>query len=920
MRYRSLGWIGMAAWLGLWPATGHADNLSNARDAMKKGDLKTAQIELRNAIRSDPQNAEARYWLARVAIELGDPVAAEREAAAARARGYDPAQAVPLLAQAMLAQSKFEPLLEALKPDGKNASLDASILVARGYALIGLQRPEEAQKSFAEAQQVAPNAVEPLLADARLAVARADLPGAEAKIERALVAQPKSVEALLAKSQLLRLKSDANGALAVLDELLTDQPSAMAARLDRASLAIAIGKTDLAKADIDLVLKATPGNVQGIYLRAVMSAQARNFKAADADLERIAAYIPRLPRAYYLQAVIKEQLGQFEQADEAARKYLGRAPNDLAAYKVLARIQFAKRRPDMVVDTLAKVAETGKGDAETFDLLGRAYAATSRPTEAVQSFQKAETMAPNDVGLQTRLASVRMGMGDVDAAVGDLEQTLKLAPKLPAVGEALFFAALATGDPARAAAALDKVRDAQGDTELVGNLEGLYKLAMIDIAGAEAKFVELVKKYPDFTPAKINLARVYSMLGRGPEAEKLLTDVLGKQANSEPALSMLASGYVQTQRLPQAIALVERALIAEPNNTRIKVSLGDLFIRAGTPQKALEVVDKEKGANANSTEMLSLRAAAQLALGQKKEARGTYLELLKQDPSVVGARRQMVALLIEAGDFESARSTLTAGIAATPRNYQLYQDLVMIDLKSTGLEAALGSADRLMAQDRDFPMIRALKGDIFLAANRPNDAVTAFMEALTTSPSGVLLTRAAGALLRSGKGNEAVALLTDWLKKHPDDLVATAQLSEIYLANSQLPDAAKMLEAILKQKPHESIALNNLAWIYQQQGDARAHGLARQAYVLAPGPQTADTLGWILTTSGKAADGLALLRQAYAEASNDPRIQYHYAVALNETGKKEEAIKHLNGVIAVKSDFPEKVEAQNLLDKLAKGS
>ena len=45
--------------------------------------------------------------------------------------------------------------------------------------------------------------------------------------------------------------------------------------------------------------------------------------------------------------------------------------------------------------------------------------------------------------------------------------------------------------------------------------------------------------------------------------------------------------------------------------------------------------------------------------------------------------------------------------------------------------------------------------------------------------------------------------------------------------------------------------MNNLAWVYQQQGnDAKAQALARQAYVLSPSPQTADTLGWILTTSG----------------------------------------------------------------------
>ena len=302
------------------PSVAHADYVSNARDSLKNGDLKSAQIDLRNAVRSDPQNAEAHYLLGRVSFELGDAVAAEREAEAARDRGYDPHQAVPLLTQSMLAQGKYQNLLDELKPDGKDATIDADILVARGYALIGLKKPDDAQKSFAEAQRAAPNAVEPLLADARLSVARADLNGAEAKIDQAIAVQPKSVQALLAKAQLLRLKNDGPGAMAVLDDLIATQPDAMQAHLDRASLALAMAKNDLARADIEAVLKGTPGNVQAIYLAAVMEAQAGHFSVADKYLERIAGYIPRLQRAFYLQAVVKEQLGQYEQAEDSARK------------------------------------------------------------------------------------------------------------------------------------------------------------------------------------------------------------------------------------------------------------------------------------------------------------------------------------------------------------------------------------------------------------------------------------------------------------------------------------------------------------------------------------------------------------------------------------------------------------------------
>jgi Flp pilus assembly protein TadD len=277
--------------------------------------------------------------------------------------------------------------------------------------------------------------------------------------------------------------------------------------------------------------------------------------------------------------------------------------------------------------------------------------------------------------------------------------------------------------------------------------------------------------------------------------------------------------------------------------------------------------------------------------------------------------------LVEAGDFESARTIVAEGIAANPRVYQLYLDYVSIDLKATGLDAALASADRLIAEDQDFADVKPLKGDIYLMANRPVDAVTAYVEARKTAPTSLLTTRLSTALLKSGRKDEANKLLADWLSKHPDDLAASEQGAEVNIAVNRLDDAARYLERILADKPHDTVALNNLAWVYQQKGDnVRAQKLARQAYILAPGAQTADTLGWILTTAGDARNGVSLLRQATNEASGDPRITYHYGVALKDTGDKEEAKKQLELVVAIQGDFKEKAEAQTLLDALSKGT
>jgi putative PEP-CTERM system TPR-repeat lipoprotein len=918
MRTQRFFWLLLTLSIGILPATVHADDLADARKALQKGDLRAAQINLRNAVRVDPQNAEAHFWLGKVSLELGDPVAAEREARAARDRGFDPHQAVPLLAEAMLAQQKAKELLAELHPEGKDPVLDASILVARGYAQIALHNTEEAQASFAQAEKTAPNAVEPLLASARLLASRGDVDGALAKVDSAINAQPKSAEALLAKAEILRTKGDAAAALVVLNQMLTDQPGNPRALLDRAGLLIATRQPDQAKADLDAVLKATPGNVQAIYLQAVLQVQARDYKGADATLAKIDAYIGRIPRGYFLQSVVKEQLGESAQAEEAIRRYIARVPNDLAGYKVLARLQFAKRRPDLAVETLAKVAQSGQGDAEAYDLLGRAYAATGRSDDSVKAFQKAEQLSPNDVGLQTRLASARMGAGEADAAVGDLERTLELAPTAPQVGEALFFAALATGDLNKAADAVEKVRSAQGDTPVVQNLDGLLKLARLDVDGAAAKFRDILKKNPDFVPAQVNLARVEAMQGKPLESEQLLSTLLEKNPTSEPALTMLVSQYAQTNRMPQAIELVEKAHNAEPGNTRLTASLGDLYIRSGKPAEALALVNKQQNA-AGSTDLLGLKAAAQVALGQKDDARDTYTQLLKLDPSALGARRALESLLLQAGDYEHARNLIKEGLANNPRNYQLYQDYVMVDLKASGVDAAIATAKQLQEQDRDFQPARALIGDIYLAANRPSDAVKAYQDALAAAPSAMLVIRLDAALLRTGQTDGAIKVLSDWIAQHPDDLVVAEQLADIYIGTRRFDEAAAILQRVLDKKPHDAIALNNLAWVYQQQGDKRAQGVAQQAYILSPGGETADTLGWILVSSGNVTQGMPLLRQAAGQSGSDPRILYHYAVALKDTGKRDEAIKLLNAVVANKAEFGEKADAQKLLDELNKG-
>jgi Flp pilus assembly protein TadD len=155
------------------------------------------------------------------------------------------------------------------------------------------------------------------------------------------------------------------------------------------------------------------------------------------------------------------------------------------------------------------------------------------------------------------------------------------------------------------------------------------------------------------------------------------------------------------------------------------------------------------------------------------------------------------------------------------------------------------------------------------------------------------------------------------MAKHPTDAVAAEALASLDLVARRFFDAERALQVVLSQRPSDSVALNNLAWVYQQRNDSRAQAVAQKSYLLNPTPEAADTLGWILVTGGNPTTGLALLRQARAQLPRDPTVTYHLAVALKETGRTEDAVKLLGPIVNGLQNFDDRPAAAKLLAELS---
>jgi tetratricopeptide (TPR) repeat protein len=79
---------------------------------------------------------------------------------------------------------------------------------------------------------------------------------------------------------------------------------------------------------------------------------------------------------------------------------------------------------------------------------------------------------------------------------------------------------------------------------------------------------------------------------------------------------------------------------------------------------------------------------------------------------------------------------------------------------------------------------------------------------------------------------------------------------------------------------------------------ARAVGLARRAWAVAPSVRSADALGWALTRAGHPREGLGWARRALALGSVDPAFLYHAGMAALAAGDRPAAGRWLRASLA----------------------
>jgi putative PEP-CTERM system TPR-repeat lipoprotein len=918
------GWLGGAGFSATAFAATNDPTTAQKHEAeadqlIAKDDLKTAEIELKNAVKADPENGRLRLKLANVEIQNNDIEGAQVELKAAREHGGDESQIIPLLGRTYLVQGKFDQLLDDLPVNNDApANVRVATLVTRAEAQIQLKHIEDARSSLIAAEQIDPASLQPKLGLARIAFTLGQYDDAIKKADELLRLKP-TADAHLIKGEALARKGDAAGAIAQYDEAIKADPNNLGGYIERAQLFIAQGEDAKAQADIKTALNIVPRSVPAQYFEALLMARAKDYAGADTALTKYATAFPAFPRGYYLQAVVKLQLKQYEQAQTAIGSYLAAVPNDVGGERVQAEILLRKGDPAAAAEVLEKVTADAPEDAHALAMLGEAYMQLHRSQQAIDAFDRASKLAPKDATVLRGLALNRLSVGQTAQGTSELEQALQLAPDDSTTGVALALDYIRERKLDEAAKLVDDMRKRDPKDVVAANMSGMVALARGHLADAETAYSAVEKQFPDYLPTKLQLAAIYSAEGQREKARAEYEAVIAKNPVNISALQNLSSMDVADNHLDQAVDLWQKAHRREEDNVPVAIGLIQGYIAKKDFDGGLSIVRDMQIRLPNEPRLFAMRAELELQKGAPAAAIVSLQRLTELQPLDPAARRDLAIAQEKAGDLSAAIATIGEARKIDPSNIGLAAEEIRL-LGQRNPDDGVAAAQRLATQMPDQPAAQALEGDYLLSLKRPGESRAAYERAFHAHPSLVLAERIAASDVRDGKQAAAYKTLADWSAAHPKDTPAKYAVANLALEQKDWPTAKTQYEALDKEFPDNPMVLNNLAVIYQREDNVgRAIELAEKAHNSLPqNAAITDTLGWALFNKDKSPVALEYLRQAHDAAPSDLDIQYHLAYALNLSGKKADAADLLKKAVAAGREFDSKKDAQALLDQLSK--
>lgn len=392
-----------------------------------------------------------------------------------------------------------------------------------------------------------------------------------------------------------------------------------------------------------------------------------------------------------------------------------------------------------------------------------------RYAEASIHLKNLVARTPNDAAARAALGSTELALGDAVSAEKELRRALSLGGEGVGSRALLVEALLAQERYGDALAELGSF-DAAGSPPMRSlMLAGRAHEGLRQLPEAELRYRQAMDAVPS-DPAPISrMAALCLATGRIPEAEALLARALALDDQFVPALLLRGRRVFETRGPAEAESFfrdVAGKAHTPAEQAEALVSLAEVQLVRENPATADETVRRLEAIAPGLVPTLYLRARVQAQSGQRAEAIHSLQRIMNKAPGFLPAERLLGTLHYLDGNLEQAAMHIARVVGEGPGD----------------------------------PFMTRLLAELRLQQDRPEQALQTLLPMIRQSPGAAfekgLLALAGQASLRLGDNASALDFFRRGSREYPDDLSFRFGEISARLASGDVATARTMLDSM----------------------------------------------------------------------------------------------------------------------------
>ncbi|WP_240535735.1 tetratricopeptide repeat protein [Bradyrhizobium sp. STM 3809] len=550
-------------------------------------------------------------------------------------------------------------------------------------------------------------------------------------------------------------------------------------------------------------------------------------------------------------AAIDERLKDTGGLFQVLRRIVELDPKDFDARLRLAKILFANNGNDAALKLLDSASPEDKGRADYRALRAAILFKAGDPAGAVREAEQTIRLEPGNFDALLVLASAQAARGEADAALQLINQLPSASQDDPRVLALKVVVYGRKRDLGQIEITLKKLINFK--PEFREQLVNLY-VEERRLDEAENELRSAAAASPADVATNLRLTRFLSSFRSPTAAREQLESRIKAGGDAFPYQMALADlDYVQGN-LDQATSVLESVIKAATPERALsaKNRLAQVYVRRGNTDMANKLLSEVLEKDRRNTGALKLRAAMRLDAGQVDGAIADLREALNNEPkspelllmfgaafersgkAELAARQYADAarfsnfappfvlpyatFLQGLPDLAQAENVLLEAIARNPRSMPLLQALAQVRIARKNWAGALAVADFIRGGEDSAAIADQIRAAALAGQNKLEASVASLEAAHTAAPEAfrpaALLV---AAYLRSGRPEKAEVLLTDMLKRRPEDSGLLLLMGQTQSAKGRAEEAKTIFKRVITQEPKNEAGYRLLAEVFVQE-------------------------------------------------------------------------------------------------------